>query len=775
MSREELAERYGAEQADLDRVAAFAQTHGLSVVESSKARRTVRVQGTVEQMSRAFAVDLGYYESDGERYRGREGPVHVPSELQGIVEGVFGLDNRRMAHPMFVLAGAAARAGDPSIGPLTPPQVATLYDFPAGSAAGQTIGVLEFAGGYDPADIEAYFSGMHLTTPALTWVGVDGRQNSPGSDLEDDMEVALDIDVAGSVAHGAKVVAYFAPASEQGWVDVITTAVYDTVNRPSVLSISWGATDDAWSAQAMDAISQTFQEAAAAGVTVLASSGDDGSGCGVGDGKAHVNYPASDPYIISCGGTTIENVAGTAFTEITWTGTGGGVSAHWPLPGFQSEAGVPASVNDGHVGRGVPDIAGNADADSGYGIVVRGSSIVVGGTSAVAPLYAGLIARVNALSGEMAGYLNADLYDLPELQRGVFRDLNDGRSNASGGALGYTAGPGWDACTGWGSVNGTALVGALRLMPGLLWHTVRESNGAWSGLRSVNGQFAIPGPVSAVAAAWDGKVGETQLMFATYDGLLWHTLREPGGAWSGLGSVNGQFTIPHPVSAVAGTWDGKVGETQFMFATSDGRLWHTIRQPGGAWSGLDSVNGHFAIPGPVTAVAAAWDAKEGETQFMFATSDGRLWHTIRQPSGTWSGLGSVNGQFQIPAPVRAVSATNDGNRGETQFMFTTDDGRLWHTIHKPNGAWSGLDSVNGHFAIPHPVTAVAAAWDGKVDETQFMFATDDGRLWHSIREASGAWTGLGNVQRQFQIPAPVQAVSATNDGNPGETQFMFST
>jgi hypothetical protein len=223
-----------------------------------------------------------------------------------------------------------------------------------------------------------------------------------------------------------------------------------------------------------------------------------------------------------------------------------------------------------------------------------------------------------------------------------------------------------------------------------------------------------------------------------------------------------------------------------MFATSDGRLWHTMRLSNGSWTGLGSVNGQFAIPGPVTAVSATWDGTPGETQFMFATSDGRLWHTMRLSNGSWTGLGSVNGQFAIPGPVTAVSATWDGEPGETQFMFGTftltpgppprvTEWGLWHTMRLADGSWTGLGNVTGQFPVPGPVHAVSAGWSGLPGETEFLFATDDGHLWHSIREPSGTWTGLGDVQAQFQIPAPVRAVSATNDGNPGEAQFMFST
>jgi len=258
--------------------------------------------------------------------------------------------------------------------------------------------------------------------------------------------------------------------------------------------------------------------------------------------------------------------------------------------------------------------------------------------------------------------------------------------------------------------------------------------------------------------------------FKLEGGHLWHTQRQPDGSWSGLGDVNGQFAIPGPVRAVSAI-SSQPGETQFMFTTQDGHLWHTQRQPDGSWSGLGDVNGQFAIPGPVRAVSAA-SSQPGETQFMFATEDGHLWHTQRQPDGSWSGLGDVNGQFAIPGPVRAVSAASS-QPGETQFMFATEDGHLWHTQRRPDGSWSGLGDVNGQFAIPGAVHAVSAT-SSQPGETQFMFATEDGHLWHTQRRPDGSWSGLGDVNGQFAIPGAVHAVSATSS-QPGETQFMFTT
>lgn len=474
LSREEFAGRYGADPSDIETVAAFAREHGLTVEDSSIPRRVVIVSGTVGALSRAFAVELGRYESPTENYRGREGHIHVPAALQPIVEGVFGLDNRRMARPLFAMARAPdaqarmAAQASPAQTPLTPPQVAALYDFPTSGAAGQTIGLLEFGGGYDPADIGAFFGNLGLSTPALTDVGVDGASNSPGSDA--DVEVVLDIDVAGAVAQGAHIVVYFAPWTEQGWVDVVTTAVHDATNRPSALSISWGwpeletAQGLTWSQAAIQAVSSAFQEAATMGVTVLVASGDSGSDCQIGDGKAHALYPASDPWVTACGGTSMGNVSGSSFTEATWNdngATGGGVSDIFPVPAFQAQANVPVSVNDGHAGRGVPDVAGNADQNSGYTLVVGGQSAgPVGGTSAVAPLYAGWVALANAALGAPVGYLNTNLYGAGAAT--AIADIADGGSNAFNGAPGYTAGPGYDCCTGLGRIDGNALIAALR-------------------------------------------------------------------------------------------------------------------------------------------------------------------------------------------------------------------------------------------------------------------------------------------------------------------------
>ncbi|MGS0757575.1 S53 family peptidase, partial [Roseateles sp. GG27B] len=202
---------------------------------------------------------------------------------------------------------------------------------------------------------------------------------------------------------------YFAPNTNQGFLDAITTAVHDSVNKPSVISISWGSAEANWSAQGMTQFDQAFQAAAAMGVTVCCAAGDSGSSDSVADGKAHVDFPASSPFALGCGGTRLTASGQTISSEVVWnanptsSATGGGVSAFFGLPSYQANAHVP-TIN-GAGGRGVPDVAGDADPASGYQVRVDGQNLVFGGTSAVAPLWAGLIALMNQKLGHPVGFL----------------------------------------------------------------------------------------------------------------------------------------------------------------------------------------------------------------------------------------------------------------------------------------------------------------------------------------------------------------------------------
>lgn len=460
ISRTEFAALYGADPEDIRAVERFTRRHQLTVVESSIAKRRVVLSGTAAAMTQAFGTDLALYRSEGgATFRGRTGNLTIPQELGSAVMAVVGLDTRPVARAHFrVLAMPEAAAGT-----FTPPDVAAAYNFPSGvDGSGQTIGIIELGGGYTTSDLQTYFSNLGLNQPSVTDVSVDGGQNSPGSQA--DGEVELDIEVAGSIANGANIVVYFAPNTDQGFIDAVTDAVHDTTHNPGIISISWGGPEDSWTQQSQTALNAALQDGAVLGVTITAAAGDNGSSDGESDGNLHVDFPASSPYVLACGGTRLTASGNSITSEVVWNetanqegATGGGVSNVFALPSYQNSAGVPTQPQTGFAGRGVPDISGNADPMTGYDIIVDGQDQVVGGTSAVAPLWAALIALLNQSLGKNLGYVNASLYSIPESD---YNDITSGNNDDSGLGF-YSAGAGWDACTGLGSPNGAAILSAL--------------------------------------------------------------------------------------------------------------------------------------------------------------------------------------------------------------------------------------------------------------------------------------------------------------------------
>ncbi len=461
LSRTEFANKYAASPEAFDLLRQFAEQHGLSVDEnaSSLDRRTLVLTGTAAQMQQAFGVELQQVEHDGRHYRIHKQPVSMPRDCASIVDAVLGLDTRPQAkshlRKLKDLRPAVAVAQS-----FLPRQVAEIYSFPTDvDGSGETIGILELGGGFTTTDIQQYFQNQNITPPQVVAVSVDGGTNSPTNPSGADSEVMLDIEVAASVAPAAKIAVYFTPNTDQGFIDALTTAIHDTTNHPSVISISWGGPESSWTQQAMTALDDACQSAAALGVSITVACGDSGSTDGVSDGANHVDFPASSPHVLACGGTKI-TVNGTKLIhEVVWNdeaqnggATGGGVSTVFALPTWQQNANVSGATNGGN-GRGVPDVAGDAAPETGYSIEVDGQTEVVGGTSAVAPLWGGLIALLNQKLGKPVGFLNPQIY--PLLGSAAFRDITRGSNGA------YKAGVGWDACTGLGSPVGTTLATKL--------------------------------------------------------------------------------------------------------------------------------------------------------------------------------------------------------------------------------------------------------------------------------------------------------------------------
>jgi kumamolisin len=527
VTHEELDAQYGAETDDIALVTSTMTELGLTVTDTHQGSRRMMVSGTIAALSAAFGTTLTLVTSPqpggtGEAtHRYRSGSLSVPAQLAGIVTAVLGLDDRPVARPQFrrLTAAAASRTvtpetvtpetvtpetvtpetvtpetvtpetvtpetvtpetvtpetvtpetvtpeaapAAPTAVPLTAPQVASLYNFPAGTdGTGQTIAIIELGGGYTQSDLDMYFSGLGLATPSVTAVGVDGGSNSPGQ--PSDGEVELDIQVAGAVAPKAAQLVYFAANTDQGFINAIAQAVH-TTPPPIVVSISWGQSEDQWSEQSRNSMDSVFADAAALGVTVTVAAGDNGSSDDPNSTSGvHVDFPASSPHVLACGGTQlIGNLSTNTITsEVVWNelannegAGGGGVSDVFPLPSWQANVGVPTIAGGTSTGRGVPDVAGNADPVTGYLVVVDGKQQPIGGTSAVAPLWAGLIARLAQATGKKFGLLQPLIYGGVTAGAAAqgFNDITEGNNGA------YSAGPGWDATTGLGSPNGQALL-----------------------------------------------------------------------------------------------------------------------------------------------------------------------------------------------------------------------------------------------------------------------------------------------------------------------------
>ncbi len=447
LSRQEFAEANTPSQDAITKIKNFALSRGLTVDQIRPDSNSIVLSGSPKALSNAFGTKLMLYNSPKGTYRGYIGDLNVPSELAPLILGVFGLDNRTIAHPYFISSEKSSGIT------YTPQQIARFYDFPDGlDGTGQCIALIELGGGYNIEDIESYFKWLKMRPPEIKVVPIDGALGLPGTD--DDGEVLLDIDMAGGVAPEAKIAIYRAPNTDQGFIDAVNAAVHDAINKPSVISISWGSPECWCTPSFMDAMDQAFQSAAVMGVTVFCASGDNGSSDGVSDNLSHADFPASSSYVTGCGGTKFDPTGEVVWNEGPNSSTGGGISDYFPMPIWQRNAGIPASANPGgHIGRGVPDIAGNADPYTGYLLLFRGKPVIFGGTSAVAPLWAGLTALINQRLNSPVGFLNPSLY--ANAKSSVFNDITLGNNGA------YQAIKGWDACTGLGSLDGSNLMNAL--------------------------------------------------------------------------------------------------------------------------------------------------------------------------------------------------------------------------------------------------------------------------------------------------------------------------
>ncbi|MGN6378732.1 MAG: S53 family peptidase [Gaiellales bacterium] len=444
---------------DVAAVKQFADHFGLTMSDVHPERQSVTLSGTADQMRAAFEVTVERVETDGATYRARTSPVHVPKELSQIVTAVVGFDTRPQVIPHIRTAAGTVASRAAGLRPFTPIEVADLYSFPPNTdGSGQTVAVLEFGGGLNTNDLNTYFNSLGISTPPdVVSISVDGATTDAGRDTGADGEVQLDVDVIGAVAPRSTIVVYFAPNSARGFVNALKAAIHNPDHRPCAISISWGMAEENWSEQTRNEMDQAFQDAGTLGITVTAASGDDGSTDNQPQGAPHVDYPAASPWVLGCGGTQLEAANGTISAETVWDdlsanggASGGGISHLYSQPDWQSANKVQRADTGGE-GRGVPDVAGNACPSTGYKVRVDGQDTVVGGTSAVAPLWAALTARLTQGLNTSIGFMQPFL----AARSGWSRDITEGSNGA------YDAGAGWDPCTGWGSPNGQAIMSAM--------------------------------------------------------------------------------------------------------------------------------------------------------------------------------------------------------------------------------------------------------------------------------------------------------------------------
>lgn len=486
LSQKQFAKQYGASAPDVSRLRTFAKANHLTISEDLSHCRTIILSGSAESIAKAFGVEFALFQHPRASYVASTQAPSVPTDLKDIVEAVLGLHNRPIAarHRHWT---SSKRGTHSSVRDL-----ADIYAFPKDTdGTGQTIGLIELGGGFNPEDIADFCAGLGISTPRITSVNVRNGANRPAkrddirrllqcvsgkrkmssSEMASDaveaaqstIEVTMDIEIVAALAPGAHIVVYFATPNEQGIYNALTHAIHDSHNRPDVLSISWGEPEIGLSDSYIHAIDQALLAAAHLGITVFASSGDAGALNNSPDKLPTVNFPASSPHCTACGGTTSKPSKSKIREEVVWNSSrygfkgisGGGISRKFPIPSWQQEARVPLGPT-GQKGRGVPDLAGPADPRYGCELLIAGCTFSSAGTSAVAPLWSALVARCNQALARRCGHLNPLLYSLAHKGTPALRAVTKGHNDV------YQAKPGWNPCAGHGTLHGEHLLNHLK-------------------------------------------------------------------------------------------------------------------------------------------------------------------------------------------------------------------------------------------------------------------------------------------------------------------------
>ena len=462
-SPQEFQHEYGSASKDLQATAKWAESYGCRNIETSQERRWVTLSGTLSEIERMLHIQFVECRDRRERlFRGYQGQVEIPASLAAVVEGFTGLTTReRVSH----IGAAAPQLGVPYVDAR---EVAHYYNFPRCTSKQQCVAVILLGGGFYEVDLKGHFAQLGLPVPQVTVVNV-GARNDPAPvepfrkiwESQDfahatdqqiwTAEATSDIELIGSFAPEAHIVAYFAPNTASGKYRAFVELLNDTRN-PTVVSCSWGAYEETLPQGYFRAMDVNFELAAIRGITVCVSSGDKGDGLDK-NGRPRVQFPSSSPHSLSCGGTSLR-LAGPQTTETSWSekfsssqlSSGHGVSRVFHRPNWQSDIGLKDDPERKH--RIVPDVAGKADIATGYGCLTCGIQLPAGGTSAAAPMWAGLITLMNEQLQTRTGLVT------PLLYQNAFREATKPVTNSHR--------PRWDPLTGLGRPDGMALLAALR-------------------------------------------------------------------------------------------------------------------------------------------------------------------------------------------------------------------------------------------------------------------------------------------------------------------------
>ena len=486
LTPEKWQERFGAHAEDLERVADFARRQRMKVVEVAEGRLSVTVEAPLHRLQAALGVRFHAIEQSAMTFRTYEGAVMVPEALEHKITGVAGLDRTPVAHP-------PRPGGERTEHHVDVRQVGELYGFPMSrTGKGQTVVIVLLGGGFDRQDLDRYFIGLGFATPQIEVIGIGGAENQPASstaiqgllkaqglepiplsgdqdpgsgqesasDVVWTIEAMTDIEILGALVPEARIVVVFAPNTQSQQVAAIETALAadfkDKYGLPTVISCSWGQYESTFSDSSRAMMEAALAKAAALGVTVCFASGDFGGG--------PVYYPASSVYALACGGTSFVTAPGKSPPEETvwrekapqiYFASGGGLSDDFAVPEWQQAA----IANWGGAKRGVPDLAALASRLHGYALIIGDAEVGMGGTSAAAPLLAGLTVQLTEANQALkAGYRIGWL--TPLLYGPHFRDAFVNITSGDNGL--YCAVAGWDPCTGLGRPIGDKFLAALR-------------------------------------------------------------------------------------------------------------------------------------------------------------------------------------------------------------------------------------------------------------------------------------------------------------------------